>query len=97
MRYWADGRQREKSFAVAREARDFQIKVDHDVRARIFVDDRAGRELFGECAEAYLARLAVVDRTRATYRETWSRHPRPRWHTARWRRWRPTGTAWRGC
>jgi hypothetical protein len=46
VRYWADGRQRERSFATAAEARDFKIKTDHDVRASLFVDDRAGREPF---------------------------------------------------
>jgi integrase len=77
VRYWADGRQREKSFATASEARDFKIKTDHDVRARLFVDDRAGRELFGAAAEAWLARLAIVERTRGTYREVYRRHIAP--------------------
>lgn len=44
VRYWADGRQRERSFATAREATDFKIKTDHDTRAQIFVDDKLGRE-----------------------------------------------------
>ena len=77
VRYWADGRQRERSFATAREARDFKIKTDHDVRARIFVDDRAGAVPFGECATAWLARLPVVDRTRVHYGEIWSKHLAP--------------------
>src|ERR1035441_8518659 len=44
VRYWADGRQRERSFATAREATDFKIKTDHDTRAQIFVNDKLGRE-----------------------------------------------------
>jgi integrase len=77
VRYWVGGRKREKSFVTAGEARDFKIKTDHDVRARIFVDDRDGRELFGAAAEAWLARLAVAPRTRSTYGEVWRVHLAP--------------------
>lgn len=77
VRYWADGRQREKSFATAREARDFRIKVDHDTRAQIFVDDRAGREPFGPAAEAFLNQLAISPRSRATYAQVWATHLEP--------------------
>ncbi len=44
VRDWVDGRQREKSFATSKEAKDFKIKTDHDVRAQIFVDDKLGRQ-----------------------------------------------------
>ena len=41
VRFWVDGKQRERSFRTRKEADDFKIKTDHDVRAQIFVDDRA--------------------------------------------------------
>ena len=52
VRYWVDGRQRERSFATAREAQDFKIKTDHDTRAQIFIDDKLGREDFGKIGRA---------------------------------------------
>ncbi len=41
VRFWVDGRQRERSFRTRKEADDFKIKTDHDVRAQIF--GRPGR------------------------------------------------------
>jgi integrase len=67
VRYWADGRQRERSFATAKEARDFQIKTDHDVRAQIFVDDKLGRQNFGEAARNWLNGLAKSEQTKLVY------------------------------
>jgi integrase len=68
VRYWVDGKQRERSFATAREARDFQIKTDHDVRAQIFVDDKLGRQNFGEAATAWLDALPKAPQTKLAYR-----------------------------
>ena len=42
VRFWVDGKQRERSVRTRKEADDFKIKTDHDVRAQIFVDDRTG-------------------------------------------------------
>ena len=36
VRFWVDGRQRERSFRTRKEADDFKIKTDHDVRAQIW-------------------------------------------------------------
>jgi integrase len=77
VRYWVDGKQRERSFATAREARDFQIKTDHDVRAQIFVDDRAGRENFGEAADKWLAGLAKSAGTKKVYGNVWNAWVKP--------------------
>lgn len=60
VRFWVDGRQRERSFRTRKEADDFKIKTDHDVRAQIFVDDRAGRQRFADAATAWLDVLAQV-------------------------------------
>jgi len=70
VRYWVDGRQRERSFATAREAQDFKIKTDHDTRAQIFVDDKLGREDFGKAVDAWIDRHAVTDFTKGGYRVT---------------------------
>ena len=51
VRFWADGQQRERSFRTRKEADDFKIKTDHDVRAQIFVDDRTGKEKFSAAAK----------------------------------------------
>lgn len=77
VRFWVDGRQRERSFATAREARDFQIKTDHDTRAKIFVDDRAGREKFADAASAWIDRSANSAGTKNTYRSVLSAHVLP--------------------
>ena len=78
VRYWVDGRKRERSFVTAREARDFQIKTDHDVRAHIFVDDRLGREDFGQAVDQWIARHAVTESTRAGYQVTANAWVKPR-------------------
>ncbi len=70
VRYWADGRQRERSFATAQEAKDFKIKTDHDTRAQIFIDDKLGREDFGAAVDAWIDRHAVTDSTKGGYRVT---------------------------
>lgn len=70
VRYWVDGRQRERSFATAREAQDFKIKTDHDTRAQIFVDDKLGREDFGAAVDAWIDRHAVTESTKGGYRVT---------------------------
>jgi len=67
VRYWVDGKQREKSFATAREARDFKIKTDHDVRAQIFVDEKDGQQKFSDAAAAWLAAQAIAEQTLRGY------------------------------
>jgi hypothetical protein len=45
-------RQREQSFGSdLREAEDFALKVEHDKRARVFVEPKAGRVLFRDAPE----------------------------------------------
>jgi integrase len=74
VRYWVDGKQREKSFATAKEAKDFKIKVDHDLRARIFVDDKLGREKFSTAASAWIQRKAIAAGTKSNYGYILSAH-----------------------
>jgi integrase len=77
VRYWADGKQREKSFTTAGQARDFKIKTDHDLRAQIFTDPRNGRELFGDYAARWVATYPCADQTRTGLRNTLNKHLAP--------------------
>ena len=77
VRFWVDGRQRERSFRTRREADDFKIKTDHDVRAQIFVDDRAGRQRFADAATAWLDRKAIAEGTKRNYRSILDAHVNP--------------------
>jgi integrase len=77
VRYWVDGKQREKSFATAKEAKDFKIKTDHDVRAQIFTDPRLGQEDFCAAAELWLSRQPINERTRRNYRGTYNQWVKP--------------------
>ena len=70
-------KQRERSFATRREAEDFKTKVDYDLKARIFVDDRSGRELFGTVTQAWIERKAVTAATKASYGSIFSAHIAP--------------------
>jgi integrase len=77
VRFWVDGKQRERSFRTRKEADDFKIKTDHDVRAQIFVDDRAGRLSFSEAATAWLDRKAVSPGTKPGYSSLLNAHINP--------------------
>jgi len=92
LRYWADGKQRERSFkdevrggrtahgSGKKLAQDAQLKLTVDKRAgdKTFADHaRAGKANFGEAAEAYIARLPVSDRSRQGYLSAYNQHVKP--------------------
>jgi integrase len=90
LRYWADGRQRERSFADEldaggrprygsgkRLAEDFRLKVAHDKRARIFVDPKLGSERFADACETWISRRTGADSSKATYRSVLRAHVAP--------------------
>ena len=71
-------RQREQSFGGARrEAEDFAFKVEHDKRARVFVDPKAGQALFRAEAETWLDQHLGADSSIATYRSVLRAHIDP--------------------
>lgn len=76
VRYWVGGRQREKSFATSREARDFKIKTEHDARASIFIDPDMTTTL-GEYAGTWLAQHTVSDGTRRVYTSIFENRVKP--------------------
>ena len=71
LRYWADGRQRELSFADEldgsgrprygsgkRLAQDAQLKIAHDKRARVFIDPKLGSTRFRDECEKWISRAS---------------------------------------
>jgi len=71
-------RQHEQSFGDdLREAEDFALKVEHDKRARTFVDPKAGRELFCDAAGTWLDQHLGADSSIATYRSVLRAHIDP--------------------
>ena len=71
-------RQREQSFGDdQREAEDFALKVEHDKRAHVFVDPKAGRALFRDAAGTWLDQHLGADTSIATYRSVLRAHIDP--------------------
>ena len=77
LRYWADGRQREASFADElddkgrpkygsgkRLAQDAQLKIAHDKRARVFIDPKLGSTRFRDECEKWIARHPGTELTK---------------------------------
>lgn len=81
VRYWVDGRKREKSFTTLAQARAFKTDTDHAARYGAEVDDRACGASFGEACQTWVARLACSTRTRQTYTEVYARHVAPAFGT----------------
>ena len=71
-------RQHEQSFGDdLREAEDFALKVEHDKRAHVFVDPKAGHALFRAEAETWLGHHLGTDSSIATYRSVLRAHIDP--------------------
>lgn len=68
VRYFHEGRQRERSFRTWREANDFKVKFEHDSRERIFVDPAKANVPFREYANGWLERHTGKPRTLEIYR-----------------------------
>ena len=92
LRYWADGRQRERSFkdevrngrtvygSGRKLAQDAQLKLTVDKRSgdRTFADySKAGKASFGGAAEAFIMRLPVNERSRSSYLSAYRTHVKP--------------------
>ncbi len=90
LRFWADGRQRELSFADEldatgrpkygsgkRLAHDAQLKIAHDKRARVFIDPKLGNTRFGDECEKWISRHAGTDSTKEAYQSILRSHVGP--------------------
>ena len=66
---WYDeaGKQREQSFKLRSEAKDFLVKLEHDTRTGTFVDPKLGNEPFTEACQRYVEQLAVGPASKRTY------------------------------
>jgi integrase len=71
-------RQREQSFGGdLREAGDFALKVEHDKKARVFIDPNAGRATFRGEAEAWLGHHLGADSSITAYDSVLRNHVYP--------------------
>jgi hypothetical protein len=90
LRYWADGRQREASFADEldgqgrprygsgkRLAQDAQLKIAHDKRARVFIDPKLGSAKFRDECEKWITRHAGAELTKEAYQGILRAHVGP--------------------
>lgn len=77
VRYYHDGKQREKSFATRKEANDFRIKAEHDIREQTFIDPKVAGEAFGKVAQRWLASHPGQPRTLAIYESALRMHVLP--------------------
>ena len=90
LRYWADGRQRELSFADEldgsgrprygsgkRLAQDAQLKIAHDKRARVFIDPKLGSARFRDECEKWISRHPGTEATKLAYRNILNAHVGP--------------------
>lgn len=75
VRYWQDGRQRERSFATMAEAKAFRTDTDHAARYDVTpVDKRLGLAPFGDACRAYVETLPVNERSRVTMLSSYTAH-----------------------
>ena len=107
VRYTVNGVQRDKSFkdemddhkrvqvgSGLKKAQDFQLELTRGKRAqgKTYVDPRAGNELFGPAAEAFIMSSAGGERGLACHlrQQLPGQHQGPVSRAARWPRWRPS-------
>jgi integrase len=82
VRYRTEGgrasNQREESFGDdLKEAENFLLKVEHDKKARVFIDPDAGKAIFRAEAEAWLEHHLGADSSIATYKSVLRTHVYP--------------------
>jgi integrase len=77
VRYWADGKQRERSFVTRRDADDYAAKVEHDKRAAIVADPRLGDAPFRDYAAAWLRQHGGAANTIRIYGNALDLHVNP--------------------
>ena len=71
-------RQREQSFGDdLKEAENFLLKVEHDKKAHVFIDPKAGKATFRAEAEAWLAHHLGADSSIGTYQSVLRTHVYP--------------------
>jgi integrase len=77
VRYQHQGRQRERSFATQREAKDYLAEFERQSRLNLFVDPRAGSTPFTEYAERWIDNRDCAPGTRDSYRSALAKYIAP--------------------
>jgi hypothetical protein len=92
LRYWVNGKQREKSFkdeirngrvnygSGRKLAQDFQLKLTVDKRSgdvTFAQHGRTAKQNFGEAAESFISHLPIVDGSKDHYRSVYRKHVKP--------------------
>jgi integrase len=77
VRYWHEGRQRERSFRIKREAQDFVANFEHSRREGTYIDPRAGSQRFRDYAARWLKMHTGAPSTLAAYRSALECHLYP--------------------
>lgn len=77
VRYWQQGRQRERSFKTWREADGFRVRFEHESREHSYIDPRAGAEPFSESMTRWVDRHPGAPRTLQLYRSVVRNHLEP--------------------
>ena len=74
-----DAKKRVKYGSGLKKAQDAQLELTRGKRAegQTYIAPKGGNASFGEAAENYIARLAVSDRTRESYRSNYRTHVAP--------------------
>jgi len=88
-----DARKRVQWGTGLKKAQDFQLELTRGKRAqgKTYVDPKAGNELFGPAAEAFImsGALHASRDSRAAYLSTYRATIAARFAAGRWRRWPP--------
>src|ERR1700761_3665770 len=92
LRYWVNGKQREKSFkdeirngrvnygSGRKLAQDFQLELTVDKRSgdvTFAQHGRTAKQNFGAAAESFISRLPIVDGSKDHYRSVYRKHVKP--------------------
>src|SRR5215471_2128081 len=68
VRYWAEGKDKEKTFKTRREASDFATRTEHDKRTGTYIDPSLSRETFGQAFERMMSTKRLSANSREAYR-----------------------------
>ena len=71
------GRRHPRYGSGKRLARDAQLKIAHDTRARVFIDPKLGDARFAEECEKWISRHPGTESTKAAYRNILHAHVGP--------------------
>jgi integrase len=80
VRYWADGKQRERSFRLKRDATDFMTKTEHEIREQVYADPKLGSVKFCDYASEWISSRRAAS-TKRIYEQTLRLYIQPWYET----------------